>query len=135
MGMQIKPTHLCKLTQSTEYKSRCIETELQYQFQAGSTGTQDELYTYGISKEIIRTEFCPHLNDLNRLASLSSLPCVIWLRIDTAEISTFSSGLSAELQLWEESRGQWCLAASQGAPTTLTGVVCVQRQALGPVSK
>lgn len=38
MGMQIKATHLCKLTQYTEYKSRCIEIELQYQFQAGSTG-------------------------------------------------------------------------------------------------
>lgn len=74
MRTQIKATHLCKLAQSTEYKSRCIETELQYQFQAGSTGAQDELYTYRISKEIIRTEFCPHLNDLNRLASPSSPP-------------------------------------------------------------
>lgn len=108
---------------------------MQYQFQAGSTGAQDELRAYRISKEIIRTEFCPHLNDLNRLASPSSLPCAIWLRIDTAEIFTFFAGLKGELQLWEEGRGQWCLAAFQGAPTTWTGVVCVQRQTLGPVSK
>lgn len=53
MGTQLKATHLCKLPQSTEYKSRCLE--LQYQFQAGSTGAEDELYTYRISKGIVRT--------------------------------------------------------------------------------
>lgn len=74
-----------------------------------------------------QTEFCPRLNDLNRLASPSSLPCAIWLGIDTAEIFPFTSGLKAEIQLWGKSRGQWCPAASQGAPTTLMGVACLQR--------
>jgi len=54
VGTQIKGTHLCKLPQSAEYKNRCAETELQYQFQAGFTGAQDELYTYRISKGIVR---------------------------------------------------------------------------------
>lgn len=50
-----------------------------------------------------QTEFCPRLNDLNRLASPSSLPYAIQLRIDTADVFTFTSGLKAEL--WGEGRG------------------------------
>lgn len=50
-----------------------------------------------------QAEFCPHLNDLNRLASPSLPPCAIWPGMETAEI--FASSLKSQLQFQGEGRG------------------------------